>query len=593
MAVLQMQRISICALKHDRKAILEKLQSMGMIEMHQVAQDEAGFEKMDTQSAKSSFEKRVQITENALDVLNQYTPEKKSMFASLEGNELIDKKTMEAAAAKQEAVMEVAGLLIADHKKIAEAQAEIVKRNTQIEALTPWMSLEVAMNYPGTKKTAMLLGTMAAETTLEMIYGKLAEDHPEIEAVDISVISQDKDAVYLSVFCMKDQAADVENTLRTAGFSRPVVSTEQIPAKQKEELEEQIRQIEQTIADIRGEIISYAEDREELKIIGDYYRMRAEKYEVLGTLPQSRRTFIISGYAAKEAIPAIQKGIGDAYDCVIDVEELKEDEEPPVILKNNGFSESVEGVLESYGLPHKGEIDPTAIMSFFYVFFFGMMLSDAAYGAIIAIVCLIVLKKFPRMSAGMRKSMKMFMYCGISTIVLWYIFLIGLILMLLPSEIFASIAQTKIVFPAALVTLSKALAIIGALGLLLMSGRSSKNPALRLALGAYDIYNITGWLSDVLSYSRLLALGLATGVIASVVNQMGSMLGKSVFGVILFIVVFIVGHAMNLAINLLGAYVHTNRLQFVEFFGKFYEGGGKPFEPFHAETKYVDIKEEK
>ena len=579
------------------------------------------------------------------------------MFASLEGNELIDKKTMEAAAAKQEAVMEVAGLLIADHKKIAEAQAEIVKRNTQIEALTPWMSLEVAMNYPGTKKTAMLLGTMAAETTLEMIYGKLAEDHPEIEAVDISVISQDKDAVYLSVFCMKDQAADVENTLRTAGFSRPVVSTEQIPAKQKEELEEQIRQIEQTIADIRGEIISYAEDREELKIIGDYYRMRAEKYEVLGTLPQSRRTFIISGYAAKEAIPAIQKGIGDAYDCVI--------------LKNNGFSESVEGVLESYGLPHKGEIDPTAIMSFFYVFFFGMMLSDAAYGAIIAIVCLIVLKKFPRMSAGMRKSMKMFMYCGISTmvwgilfggyfgdvvdvvsstffgkeltikplwfaplndpmrlliysmafglvhlfvglgikgymllkdgkvldffcdIVLWYIFLIGLILMLLPSEIFASIAQTKIVFPAALVTLSKALAIIGALGLLLMSGRSSKNPALRLALGAYDIYNITGWLSDVLSYSRLLALGLATGVIASVVNQMGSILGKSVFGVILFIVVFIVGHAMNLAINLLGAYVHTNRLQFVEFFGKFYEGGGKPFEPFHAETKYVDIKEEK
>ena len=125
-----------------------------------------------------------------------------------------------------------------------------------------------------------------------------------------------------------------------------------------------------------------------------------------------------------------------------------------------------------------------------------------------------------------------------------------------------------------------------------MSGRANKNPVLRLALGAYDIYNITGWLSDVLSYSRLLALGLATGVIASVVNMMGSMLGKSVFGVLVFIAVFIVGHAMNMAINLLGAYVHTNRLQFVEFFGKFYEGGGKPFEPFENDTKYVDIKEE-
>ena len=176
----------------------------------------------------------------------------------------------------------------------------------------------------------------------------------------------------------------------------------------------------------------------------------------------------------------------------------------------------------------------------------------------------------------------------------WYQFLIGLILMLLPTEIFHSISQMDFNFGPGLNMAAKVMAIAGALIILVMSGRRKKKKiGLRLALGAYDLYNITGWLSDVLSYSRLLALGLATGVIASVVNQMGSMLGKSVFGVILFIVVFIVGHAMNLAINLLGAYVHTNRLQFVEFFGKFYEGGGKPFEPFHAETKYVDIKEEK
>ena len=159
-------------------------------------------------------------------------------------------------------------------------------------------------------------------------------------------------------------------------------------------------------------------------------------------------------------------------------------------------------------------------------------------------------------------------------------------------EIFASIAQAKITFPPFLNMLAKALAIIGVVGLILMSGRENKNPALRIALGAYDVYNITGWLSDVLSYSRLLALGLATGVIASVVNQMGSMFGKGIVGIIGFLIVFIVGHTLNLAINLLGAYVHTNRLQFVEFFGKFYEGGGKPFEPFKSDTKYVDIKEE-
>ena len=106
------------------------------------------------------------------------------------------------------------------------------------------------------------------------------------------------------------------------------------------------------------------------------------------------------------------------------------------------------------------------------------------------------------------------------------------------------------------------------------------------------MYNVTGWLSDALSYSRLLALGLATGVIASVINQMGSMMPNNIFGIIGFVVIFIVGHLLNLAINLLGAYVHTNRLQFVEFFGKFYEGGGRPFNPFKTNTKYTDIKEE-
>ena len=298
------------------------------------------------------------------------------------------------------------------------------------------------------------------------------------------------------------------------------------------------------------------------------------------------------------------------------------------------------------------------------------MLSDAAYGAIVSIVCGTLILKFPRMGKGMKTSIQLFFWCGISTlfwgvmfggyfgdvinvvsktffghevgipalwfvpldepmrlliysmlfgvihlfvglglkgymcirdkkymdffcdVVLWFMLLCGLLIMLIPSELFGSIAQMTIVFPPVVNTLGKVLAIAGAVGILLMSGRDKKNVGLRLALGAYDLYNISGWLSDVLSYSRLLALGLATGVIASVVNQMGSMGGKSVLGVILFIFAFIVGHTFNIAINLLGAYVHTNRLQFVEFFGKFYEGGGRAFNPFKENTKYADIKED-
>lgn len=670
MAVLQMQRVSICALKKDRKSILEKLQSMGILEISQVADEDDAFSRMDTMNARVSFEKKANIADQALDVLDGYAPESKSMFASLEGKKLIGSSRFQSAVADKEKIMDTAADLIQTSKVIAEKKAAILKLENQIESLTPYLSLEVPMNYSGTKKVAMFIGTMAAETQLQDVYSTLAEQLPEVEAVDIQIISSDQDAVYLAVLCMRKDASKVEEVLRSAGFARPAQLSEEVPSVKTQELKESIQQLNNEIKEQEDKIKSCAEERERLRYISDYFRMRAEKYEVLGTLPQSQRTFVISGYTAKKFVPALEKAIGANYDCVMDVEEVGEEEEVPTILQNNSFSRSWEGIVESYGLPKRGEFDPTTIMSFFYVFFFGMMLSDAAYGAILAIACFVLLKKFPRMSPGMYQSIKLFMFCGISTViwgilfggyfgnivdvvsakffgttitpaalwfiplndpmkllvysmlfgvihlfvglgikgymciknrqfmdffcdvVLWFCLVVGLILMLLPSSLFASIAQTEIVFPDVVNLMAKVLAIFGAVGIVLMSGRGTKNPGIRLALGAYDLYNITGWLSDVLSYSRLLALGLATGVIASVINQMGSMVPNNIFGIIAFILIFVVGHSLNLAINLLGAYVHTNRLQFVEFFGKFYEGGGKPFEPFCADTKYVDIKEE-
>lgn len=108
-----------------------------------------------------------------------------------------------------------------------------------------------------------------------------------------------------------------------------------------------------------------------------------------------------------------------------------------------------------------------------------------------------------------------------------------------------------------------------------------------------SLYDVTGYFSDVLSYSRILALGLATGVIASVVNTIGTLTGGGIVGAILFIVIFAAGHALNMAINALGAYVHSARLQYVEFFGKYYESGGRKFDPLRAKTKYVNVMEEK
>lgn len=113
------------------------------------------------------------------------------------------------------------------------------------------------------------------------------------------------------------------------------------------------------------------------------------------------------------------------------------------------------------------------------------------------------------------------------------------------------------------------------------------------AVGVWNIYSgVTGNLSDILSYSRLLGLGLASTSIATVINFLATMGGKTFGGIVLFIVVELIGHVFNFAINALGAFVHSCRLQFVEFFGKFYDGGGREFEPFQKETKYINIVEE-
>ena len=664
MAVLQMQRVSICALKKDRKSVLEKLQSMGIMEINHIIDGDETFSTTDTAAERQSFERMAQNIDNALELINLYVLEKHSLLSKFEGKPCIEGDELKSVAGRKEELLKIAEEITETHKKIGEAKADIIKCENGISGIEPWLSLDVPLDCKGTEKTAFLAGTMPRSFTKESICELL-----EGQDAEVFVVHADKDTVYMALVCFKESENEIEEILRKNGFVRPSQICG-VPMQAKADFESEIKSCEDNIKSLTAHIEQLAKSGGELKILSDYFRMRAEKYEVLGSLPQSENTFIISGYVAAECVPVVKKAIGEKYGCVIDVDGIKEDEEAPVLLKNNAFSESVEGVLESYGLPKKGEIDPTTIMSFFYVFFFGMMLSDAAYGAILAIGCFVILKKFPRMGKKLHKTLKMFMWCGVSTVVwgllfggyfgnvvdivsgtffgeavtvpalwfvplndpmrllvysmmfglihlftglaikgytqikqkqymdffcdvaLWFAFLIGLILMLLPTDIFASIAQTQIVFPEGLNIFAKALAIFGAVGLLLFGGRSSKNIGKRLAKGAYELYNITGWLSDVLSYSRLLALGLATGVIASVVNQMGSMMGGGALGVIVFIVIFIIGHILNLAINLLGAYVHTNRLQYVEFFGKFYEGGGRPFKPFKSETKYIDVKEE-
>lgn len=134
-------------------------------------------------------------------------------------------------------------------------------------------------------------------------------------------------------------------------------------------------------------------------------------------------------------------------------------------------------------------------------------------------------------------------------------------------------------------------ALAGVALIVLTHGRKEKNVFSKLLKGLLGLYDLINYASDLLSYSRILALGLAAGIIAQVINILGTMMGPTVVGFIMFVLVFIVGHLLNLAINVLGTFVHTSRLQYIEFFGKFYEDGGVAFDPALASERYTEHKE--
>ncbi|NLZ80681.1 MAG: V-type ATP synthase subunit I [Clostridiales bacterium] len=666
MAVLQMQSISICALKKDRKRILEFLQRRGVVEISDKMSEDSVFQKMDVDVAESILNKNIESAKEAIRILDKYVPAPKSMLSMLEGREEIKVEQYDEFYDEHDSILRIAGRIEDLQKKIAEGKAEVLKLEAQIEILAPWHNLDVSFNQTGTKHTSVFTGILPSNWTLERIYEVLSEDLP----VDVEIISEYKEQTCIFVLCLKDKQESVLESLRGVGFSQKISMSRKAPKVKEKTLQEESRKIEADINVAEEEIKSYSIIREKLEFLTDYDTMRQDKYQVIGRLLQSKKVLVLTGFIPEREVEETKRILEGKFDVVVECEDASE-ADAPILLENNGLSNSLESVVEGYSLPGEGEADPTFSVSIFYYLLFGLMLSDAGYGLLMVGVCGFAIYKFKNMEESMKRTLKMYFFCGLGTIfwgimfggyfgdaldvisenffgkkitipavwfypvnepmrmlvfsllvgiihlysglfmkaiqyvkqrkykdilydvIFWYGLLTSCVVIVLSMDMFKNMFSLSFIIPPTVVTIAGVVVALSSIGIVSTSGRESRNPFKRFLKGLYGFYGITGYLSDVLSYSRLLALGLATGVICTVVNKMAAMGGNGIFGAILFIIVFIAGHLMNFAINALGAYVHTNRLQYVEFFGKFYEGGGRKFSPFRVKTKYYKFKENK
>ena len=360
------------------------------------------------------------------------------------------------------------------------------------------------------------------------------------------------------------------------------------------------------------------------------------------------------------AVTKAVSSVTDAY--YLDVRDPDESEIPPSFVENNAFVSPFEQVTNLYSRPDPNGIDATPYMTPFYVLLFGLMLSDTGYGLALAILTavFIKIKKPTGMSGGfarvlfwggistivwgalvgtifgmdfdallgtnnifplfvdpMSNPIGMLILCfglGVLHILFgvvlkmklsfsrgdwqsaifdslsWILIILGLIIFAVPSAVQGIHAVVG--------TVGLAMAGLGALMILLFKGRANKNPVMRTLSGLGELYQVTGYLSDILSYARLFALGIATGVIASVFNELCKMLMGSpilvlrILGIIVASALLVALHGFNIAINTLGAFVHCARLQYVEFYGKFYEPGGRAFRPLSYQTRHIRVTDE-
>lgn len=681
MAVLEMKRFRLIGMKKDRRRFLTLLQRTGALEVHEVRPPRSKetedapdsepnetpvFSREDLSQELSECLETKRKADQALSILEKYSPSDKGIRATLSGRNALDSSEYDEMRRTLPDIEKTADQVLSLEKEHQEAKSSLVRLTDEKTSLTPWLPMASPLSFAGTRTTDAFTGSVPAPHTKEEILEVLSD-------VPVSIVSEDPNQICIRVLCRKQDANDVKEHLRLLDFAElsPELRSEETAEALSEKISKELAQTKDLLIQKEDQIKAMSVNRNAFYFLSDECAMNADRIEAAEKMLQSRHVFVLEGYVPAKAEKALTEELGKiSKDIVCEFQTPSADEDVPVILKNNGFSAPVEGVVESYSLPGKGERDPSSMVAIFYYILFGFMLSDAGYGLILIVATTILLAKYKNMEAGLKKTLRMLQYCGIATTVvgfltgsffgnavnsiadtffnrpditlpalwmdplnqpmkmlgvcfiigiihlffglgikmvdefrsghwkdavcdgvLWYFFVGGLILLLLTYSMVTDMFGSEPI-PVVFRHIGAVLALVGFVGIVLTAGRESRNWFKRILKGLYGAYGISSWLSDILSYSRLLALGLATGVIGQVFNTMAGMVakGRGVFGVVIYIVIFIIGHTLNLLINALGAYVHTNRLTFVEFFGKFYEGGGRKFKPLTENTKYYVVK---
>ncbi len=632
MAIVEMKHVDMLALDGDKQKLLREIQKLGCIQILPADAQDASFNLGAGADGLPALEETLNRVTWAIGKLHRYDTDKKPFMAD---KPAIGEEQAQTLLDRQPELMKTVDTLETLEREAGDLRGQAARTDASREQLRPWRNLTLATaDVHSTRNTIVMLGTVQ-KSVLEQWRNQNAPG----ELYEIEQISDERDLAYVYVLAHRSSREEVLAKLKEANFTS--VTLPQSPltaAEQLRELDAESVRIETEQKSVTARVAVLAGDLRALEQLYDLLNAKRARLAAARNFSASERTFFLQGWVPAPMTEKIEKRLKKVSPTVaLEFFDPAEGEEPPVLLHNATAVSPFENVVSNFSLPAPGGVDPTAVMAPFFINFMGMMVSDAGYGLVMAILAPILIRLL-RPAPNTKKLLWIIMGGGIMTVFWgamynsWFGFTLfaspldpmnnalpvmgiciglgaihlfaglgmGAYLNIRRGQWFSAIADQLswfllVVGLALLVVLPSVgrwMALAGAALIVVFAGRAkTKNPIKRLISGLGALYGITSWISDLLSYIRLFGMGLATGVIGMVVNILvGILIGHGIVGLIMGAIVFAAGHLFNAGINIFGAYVHSCRLQYIEFFGKFYEDGGKPFKPLEENGRYVRIQ---
>ena len=643
MAILKMKKLRICGVSEEQTQLIRQLQLLGSVEIGApcALTDTQGVQVFcagDGKSADALLRTSARLT-SALETLKHYETKKGGLFAARPEKTIGELFSDEAYAAALDTAQAVLDAQDARSRLAAEKSRLTAVR----ESFVPWQQLPLPLETLGTQHTRILLGTVPAQTDLEALRAKVFEAADEVQ---LEQISADQQSLYLLVFVHKCAAEAVGAALREAGFALTTFDGVQGTAAENiRRTDEAIAACEQQDAEKLAELTALAAQKPALQLAFDRCTQEISKAQAADRLVHSEKTFCLGGWVPCEDVGKLE-ALLSGFCCAWELTDPAPEEYPdvPVKLKNNKLTWPLNMVTEMYSLPAYDGVDPNPLMAPFFILFYGIMMADMGYGLLMILASIIITKKSrPKGTSG--QMFGLMFSCGISTFLMGALtggffgdFLPQLVGIIDPDTTFKALPSLFTPLDDTITILIGAMALgfvqivtgmaisfvekikkgqimdaiweeltwwivfagiacmalgvtnivlyVGLAMVVVGSGWSAKGFGKVTAIFGSVYNHVTGYFGDILSYSRLMTLMLAGSVIASVFNTLGAIPGNVVF----FLLVSVAGNGLNFALNLLSCYVHDLRLQCLEYFGKFYKDGGKPFAPLAINTNYVDIQ---